>query len=81
MAAVQHARDHAPFLLPLLRELELRRQGTADLHRLMKLEQRRQTFLDKLGIGAWPVVDLEKQIVTLRGELLTLNLELQELLT
>ena len=80
-AALLHARDHAPLLLPLLRELELRRRGTADQYRLMKLGQRRRIFVEKLGEDSSLVINIDAEITTLRDSLVTLNGELRELLT
>ncbi len=79
--ALQHAEQHAPHLVPFLRELEVRREGDRLLRRVVVLEKRRREFVKVLPANAPLVVELVAQVEVLRGKMQDLNEVLRELLS
>jgi hypothetical protein len=76
--AILHAKQRAPRLVPLLRELEIRREGAVALRRLSVLEKRRKALAEALR-GSDVVVELTAQIEALRGRMKDLNEKLWRL--
>jgi len=77
--AIQYAEQHAPGLVPLLRELEIRRAGAEALNRLVELERRRRVFAESLKDSSL-VTELTEKINGLRSKMRTLNDALRRLL-